>query len=118
MGYGETYPAGGTGGVDESGVAISQQPGAPLGPYTASGKIVTGPGRLIGFSLRATTATVAVGQLYDGEGTGGQMVADIDASQGDALVCGPCDPGVALERGLYFNLASGSASLVVWWVPE
>jgi hypothetical protein len=89
-------------------------PVVPLGPYTASGQIFTGQGRLVGYTVRATTATAAVVQLYDGDGTGGQMVADVDATQGSAHDGGPGDPGITIKSGLYLNVAAGAPSVVVW----
>jgi hypothetical protein len=85
-----------------------------LGPFTASGVIMTNGGRLKGYTIRATTATIAVVRLWDGAGTGGQAVATLDVSQGFAIVFGPMDKGVHLDRGLYLEVVSGAPEIVVY----
>lgn len=92
--------------------------GRPLGPYTTSGQILTGPGRLLGFIATATTATAIVAALYDGDGTGGQGIADLTAAQNAPLVVGPGDPGIEIRSGLYLDKSAGSPSVYVWFVPE
>lgn len=86
----------------------------PLSPYTASGQIVNGRGRLCGLTLRATTATVAVVRLWDGESNGGQIIVDLDASQGFAVMGGPSDPGVLYKSGLFLEVLAGAPSVCVW----
>lgn len=113
MSYGDAAPPGTGSGGAELDVTFDPRPGKPLGTYTASGAIVTGKGRLIGYSVRATTATTVVVQLYDGGGTNGQCVVDVDAAQGACTVAGPCDPGIRFKRGLYLNVAAGAPSVTV-----
>lgn len=86
----------------------------PLGPYSASTQIIAGSGRLCGITLRATTATVAAVRLWDGDGNNGQLILDVDASQGFAIMGGPSDPGVQFRSGLYAEVLTGTPSLCVW----
>lgn len=118
MTYGDSGPAGTANAGGPLDVVVYIRPGKALGPYTASGLIVSGSGRVTGFTFRATTATIAVAQLYDGGGTNGQAIVDMDVSQGFAVTGGPGEPGIRIERGLYFNVQSGAPSLVVWWIPD
>ena len=86
----------------------------PLGPYTASGQIVNGKGRLCGLTLKATTATIAQVRLWDVESNGGRIIADLDVSQGFSVMGGPSEPGVAFMSGLYLEVLAGAPSLCVW----
>ncbi len=89
-----------------------------LGPYSASGVIFSGPGRLIGFTAMTTSATAGEFKLWDGSGNGGQQIAHLDVSQGFAILSGPNDPGIKIRRGLYFEKIAGTPEVTVWWVPN
>jgi hypothetical protein len=105
-------------GLDED-LAVGDVYGAyPLGPFTASGTIYTGSGFLAGFTLMATTATIADSSLYDGSSAGGQQMFRLDVTQGEGTPVGPAFPGLRFRRGLYLNVNSGAPSLVVWIMPD
>lgn len=118
MAYGASI-SGGSGGAAEGYSPLALPvPARALGPFTASGKVFSGAGRLIGWTLRATTATVVTVTLHDGTDANGQMLADMDASQGFAVSSGPGEPGIRFTGGLYFNVVAGAPSLVLWYVPD
>lgn len=89
----------------------------PLGPITAGGVILRGPGLLTAVTMRATTAVVAVAQLYDGGNNNGQLVLDADTTQGTTFRIEFGDDGVACLRGLFLVIAAGAPSIVVYWNP-
>jgi hypothetical protein len=105
-------------GLDEDLAVGDEYAAYPVGPFTASGTIYTGSGFLCGFTLMATSATIADSSLYDGSSAGGQQIFRLDVSQGEGTPVGPTFPGIRFRRGLYWNINSGLPSLVVWIMPD
>lgn len=118
MAYGASI-SGGSGGASQGYSPLALPvPSRALGPFTVSGKVFSGAGRLIGWTLRATTAVIATATLHDGIDANGQMLADMDASQGFAVSSGPGEPGIRFTNSLYLNVVAGAPSLVLWYVPD
>lgn len=105
-------------GLDEDLAVADQYAAYPVGPFTASGQCYTGSGFLAGWSSRATTSAVAETGLYDGTSTGGQLIKELDVSQGFAVIAGPSFPGIRFRRGLYLTVIAGAPKLTLWIVPD
>jgi hypothetical protein len=98
----------------------------PIGTLTGTGQFVlTGQLRLRGFGFNntSTTATAEV-DLYDGEGSGGQLISKILFAANESVREWWSGDGIGCEHGIAVVWVSGSVSGSVWvlypygWDPD
>jgi hypothetical protein len=103
-------------GAYEAAAELAPQTSIPLGPYTASGAILTGAGYLCGWSVAETSGSAAAAvRFWDGAGTNGQQIARVGVVQSDSKDAGPFVTGLYCPRGLYLQVVSGAAEVTVYW---
>jgi len=85
------------------------------GTLTAGSALFGGQARLCGGSLRNTSTTAtAVVDLYDGGGSGGQPVANVNLAANESTRDWLSGEGLRIRTGLYVNVTSGSVRVVLW----
>lgn len=89
-----------------------------LGEFTASGMVINGAGYLAGFSLMATTATVAQIRLRDGQDATGLAIKRVDVSAGFGIIATSSFPGIRFDAGLYLEVVAGAPAVCIWVVPD
>lgn len=83
---------------------------------TAPSQLVSMGGRLMGWALReATGASFAAIEFYDGNNTGGQLIAPINIGSGGFLTFWYGDVGIDIEQGIYMNVVAGSMDVVLYY---
>ncbi len=74
-------------------------------PVTGTGQVVAGPGVYQGLSIRNTSGSTAVYQLYDGTAASGTLVATFQLPAGGSAVDNPAS-GVYFGKGLWLQAAA------------
>lgn len=100
--------------------------GAPIGGATstyknASGQVVTGACRLMGFSIRETAGAAsdpaALVYLRDGTDATGTIKAVITLAPNESDRDWFGMDGVAFATGIYFHVSSGAVEASIWSAP-
>lgn len=83
-----------------------------------SGQLTELAGFIVGWSVRETSGSAAfAAELYEGGGSGGQLLAEIGAPSSQVSNGQPSSPGWYCQGGLYLSSVSGAFKGVVWYVP-
>ena len=86
--------------------------GIPVAAGTGDVQGFTGATTLVGYSIRETTAAVAVVQLRDGTGTGDPLRVTIGLGAGAGQVA-PL-PAIQFDTGIFVDRTSGTTELVLY----
>jgi hypothetical protein len=113
------FTVGGPGSGSPNDAIMAAQEGgniAPQGPITASGVVLTGAGRLVGWCVSETSGSAAAAvRIYDGAGINTQAVARIAVPANSTNAVGPGSFGIACDRGLYVQIQSGAAEVYLYF---
>lgn len=98
----------------------------PIGTLASSGQfVVTGKLRLRGFGFNNTSAAnTAEVDLYDGEGSGGQLICKVNLAANETTREWWSGDGIGCEHGVAVVWVAGSVSGSVWvlypygWDPD
>lgn len=82
----------------------------------ADKQLTTLGGLLMGWSMRESTGSAAaVVELYDGNGTGGQLLGTQQLASAASFTVTLFDDGIEVENGVTAHIVSGSADVVVYF---
>lgn len=87
----------------------------PVGNFPGGSGDIANRSTVYGFGLRETTGTAAARvDVYNGNDTGGILIAPIDLNPGQSVrdVLGPS--GVGCDMGVFVNIVSGSVAGSIW----
>lgn len=87
---------------------------------SASGSrfLITTPCIVVGWSVRETSGSApAAMQLFSGNNSTGQILADVGMVANDGKSAGPGWPGIPAPDGLYLFVKSGAFDGAVWVIP-
>lgn len=87
-------------------------------PVSADGFVVGGKVLYFGANVVENAGAVATVNIHDGEGTGGKIIDRFSLAAAGESRGGPTSRGVICESGIWVEIATGSAYVVVYYMPE
>lgn len=87
----------------------------PLPAGNASGVVVAGPCRLIGWGLKESTGMGSVSMdIFDGNDATGQLAVPINLTTSESVRDWLGPTGLLMTRGLYVRINSGTPAGALW----
>lgn len=80
----------------------------------SSGRPLSSPGRIVGWSIRETAGAAAAVRLWDGREAGGQLLATVALAASDSHTVMPTGGGISVSDALFVEVVTGAVEGVVY----